>query len=130
MNMKPRLTNVDSIYLAVNNRMNSMDWFKRHFALIQDDDNRLKIGNVEVFFLETMDRSSTNINTKDWVQGDDHFTMPAFCFRTEDIKSLYHYMESNDIRKEELQDHGWFLEFDFYDIDDNKFKVWEPVTNK
>jgi hypothetical protein len=126
--LKPRLTNVDSIYLAVKNRDESMEWFKKHFGLIQDDINRLKIGNVEVFFLETLDESFTNIKTKDWVRGNDHFLMPAFCLLAEDIRSLYQYLKSNGIQTEELQDHGWFLEFDFYDIDNNKFKVWEPIN--
>jgi hypothetical protein len=123
--MKPRLTNMDSIYLAVKSRDESMGWFKKHFGLIQDDSNRLKIGNVEVFFLETLDDSSTNIRTKDWVKGNDHFLMPAFCLRAEDIRSLYNDLKSNAVKVEELQDHGWFLEFDFYDIDNNKFKVWQ-----
>jgi len=126
--LKPRLTHVDSIYLAVSNREKSMEWFKKHFGLIQDDTNRLKIGKDEVFFLETLDGSSTNIRTKDWIMGEDHFLMPAFCFRAENIRILYHDLNSNGVHTEELQDHGWFLEFDFYDIDNNKFKVWEPIN--
>jgi hypothetical protein len=47
--LKSRLIHVDSIYLAVNNREESMEWFKKHFELEQDDDNRLKIRIVEVF---------------------------------------------------------------------------------
>jgi hypothetical protein len=127
--LKSRLINVDSIYLAVNNRVKSMEWFKKNFGLIQDDENRLKIGNVEVFFLESLDGSTTNILTKDWVKGDDHFPMPAFCFLADDIKTLYTDLKTNEVRTEEIQDHGWFLEFDFYDPDNNKFKVWEPKAN-
>ncbi|NIK76657.1 hypothetical protein FHS15_001782 [Paenibacillus castaneae] len=106
-----------------------MEWFKKHFCLEQDDENRLKIGHVEVFFLETLDDSTTNILTKDWSLGNDHFVMPAFCFRAEEIQTLYHDLVLNDVRTEELQDHGWFVEFDFYDLDNNKFKVWEPKTS-
>jgi hypothetical protein len=124
--MIPRLINVDSIYLAVKNREKSMEWFIKHFHLKQDDINRLKIGNVEVFFLETLDESNTNILTKDWDNGNDHFLMPAFCFLTEDIMALYNDLLNNEVHTEELRDHGWFLEFDFYDLDSNKFKVWEP----
>lgn len=54
--------------------------------------------------------------------------MPAFCLRTDDIKNLYNDLNSNDVKTEELQDHGWFFEFDFYDIDNNKFKVWQPIN--
>jgi catechol 2,3-dioxygenase-like lactoylglutathione lyase family enzyme len=126
--MKPRLTHVDSIYLAVKDLEKSTEWFKKHFGLLQDDVNRLKIGNIEVFFLETLDGSSTNFTTKDWVEGHSHFLMPAFCLRAEDIRSLYNDLKSEGVQTEELQDHGWFLEFDFYDIDSNKIKVWEPIN--
>jgi len=128
--LKSRLTQIDSIYIAVKNRDKSMEWFKKKFGLEQDDKNRLKIGNDEVFFLETLDGSTTNIKTKDWVEGEDHFLMPAFCFKAEVIKTLYNDLKSDGVKTEELQDHGWFFEFDFYDIDNNKFKVWEPNDKK
>ena len=130
VSLKKRLTQIDSIYLAVKNRERSMEWFKKHFGLEQDDENRLRIGNDEVFFLETLDGSTTNILTKDWVKGDDHYLMPAFCFRAVDIETLYNDIKTNGVRTEDLLDQGWFYEFDFYDLDNNKFKVWEPKDKK
>jgi len=128
--MKPRLTQIDSIYVPVKNRKQSMEWFMEHFYLEEDDHNRLKIGNLEVFFLETLDNSTATIKTKDWVSGDDHFEMPAFCFRTEGIRNLYDSLNSRGVKTESIQDHGWFSEFDFYDLDHNKFKVWEPIAKR
>jgi len=52
--------------------------------------------------------------------------MPVFCFRTSDIEALYEHVRANDIRTEDLIVHSWFKEFDFYDPDGNKLKVWQP----
>jgi hypothetical protein len=52
--------------------------------------------------------------------------MPALCFRTSDIADHHGYCVTSGIRTNALIDFGWFWEFDFYDLDGNKFKVWEP----
>ncbi|WP_372661029.1 VOC family protein [Cohnella sp.] len=52
--------------------------------------------------------------------------MPVVCFRTSDIAGLYEHVRSNGIRVGEIIIHSWFREFDFYDPDGNKLKVWQP----
>lgn len=122
----PKLTGIDSIYIPVKNREQSMAWFIRHFGLEVEGDH-LKIGSqLEFFFLETVDETTTNFTTKDWVQGETRFEMPAFCFRAADIIRLFGELKEAGVRVGELIRHGWFSEFDFYDPDNNKFKVWEP----
>ncbi|MBP1993055.1 hypothetical protein [Paenibacillus eucommiae] len=121
----PKLTTLDSIYIPVKERTKSMNWFLQHFDLIVEGDH-LKIGSTELFFLETMDETTTNFTTSAWQQEEKHYEMPAFCFRTENLRQLHEKLINGNVRVTEVISHSWFEEFDFYDLDNNKFKVWRP----
>lgn len=124
--MIPKLSSIDSIYLPVKNKEHSMAWYVNHFGLEIEGDH-LKIGQVEVFFLETLSENQLTFTTKDWKQGEDYYQMPAFCFRTNDIEQLYKELKENDVEIEDLIAHSWFKEFDLFDCDRNKLKIWQPL---
>ncbi|TMV50327.1 VOC family protein [Paenibacillus mesophilus] len=124
MGTEPKLTSVDSIYIPVHNREQSMKWYIEQFDLEVEGDH-LKIGNTELFFLETLEQQRLLFTTKDWKTGEDYYKMPVFCFRTTDIHSLYNQLKEKGIIVEDIVEHGWFEEFDLYDLDQNKLKVWK-----
>jgi hypothetical protein len=122
---KPKLTSVDSIYIPVKERLKSMNWFLHHFDLIVERDH-LKIGHTDLFCLETIDVTTTNFTTNAWQQEEKHYEMTAFCFRADNLRQLYEELKSGNVRVSEIISHSWFEEFDFFDLDNNKFKVWKP----
>jgi len=42
--------------------------------------------------------------------------MPAFCFQAEGIGDLHESLKKSGVIADDIEDHGWFLEFDFYDL--------------
>lgn len=52
--------------------------------------------------------------------------MPVFCFKADDIGSLHKELTERKIEVEEIVEHNWFKEFDLYDCDKNKLKIWKP----
>lgn len=124
MGKEPKLTSVDSIYIPVQNREQSMQWYIEQFELEVEGDH-LMIGNTELFFLETLDQNRLLFTSKDWKAGEDYYKMPVFCFGTTDIHGLYNQLKGRGVVVEEIVEHGWFEEFDLYDIDHNKLKVWK-----
>ncbi|QGQ94680.1 hypothetical protein EHS13_07155 [Paenibacillus psychroresistens] len=122
---KPKLTSVDSIYIPVKKREHSMNWFLQHFDLIIEGDH-LKIGHTELFCVETTDERTTNFATNAWQQEEKCYEMPAFCFRSDNLRQLHEDLKNENVRVTEITSYNWFEEFDFFDLDNNKFKVWKP----
>jgi hypothetical protein len=81
---------------------------------------------LEKFLVQSNEDQPRNFFTESWLKSGDRYEMPAYCFRTQDIATLYEYAQQHTIKTEPLTDHGWFWEFDFYDLDGNKFKAWQP----
>jgi hypothetical protein len=96
-----------------------------HFGLVVEEDHLL-VGKIEVFLVQSNEDQPRNFFTESWLKSGDRYEMPAHCFRTQDIATLYEYTQQHTIKTEPLTDYGWFWEFDFYDLDGNKFKVWQP----
>jgi hypothetical protein len=122
---KAALTGIDSVYISVSNKQQSADWFVEHFGLVVEGDHLLA-GKVEVFLVQANDDQSRNFFTKHWLKNGNQYEMPAICFRAQEIANLYKYAQQHDIKADPLVDRGWFWEFDFYDLDGNKFKAWQP----
>lgn len=121
----PVLTGIDGVYIPVTNRQQSEAWYIKHFGLEQGGDYLLA-GRQEVFLRERTDQQVLTFRTNDWLENGESYEMPIVCFSTSDISGLYDNTRSNGIRVGELLEHNWFREFDFYDPDGNKLKVWQP----
>lgn len=96
-----------------------------HFGLEHGGDYLLA-GKQEVFLRESMDRQGLTFRTNQWLDNGETYEMPVVCFRTSDIAGLYENARSKGIVVGALLEHKWFREFDFYDPDGNKLKVWQP----
>ena len=125
MKRKTVLTGIDGVYIPVSNRKQSEAWYIEHFGLEHGGDYLLA-GRQEVFLRERLDQQVLTFRTNQWLENGESYEMPVVCFRTSDIAGLYDYARSKGIRVSELFEHNWFREFDFYDLDGNKLKVWQP----
>lgn len=119
------LTGIDGVYIPVSNRKQSEQWYIEHFGL-ENGGDYLLAGRQEVFIRERVDERVLTFRTKQWLDNGESYEMPVVCFRSSDIDGLYEHARSNDIRVGEMIIHSWFKEFDFYDPDGNKLKVWQP----
>jgi catechol 2,3-dioxygenase-like lactoylglutathione lyase family enzyme len=122
---KASLTGIDGVYIPVSNRKQSEEWYIEHLGLEHGGDYLLA-GKQEVFLRESLDQQVLTFQTNQWLDNGESYEMPVVCFRTSDINGLYDHVRKNDIRIGDLLVHSWFREFDFYDPDGNKLKVWQP----
>ncbi|RAV09193.1 hypothetical protein DQG23_39885 [Paenibacillus contaminans] len=119
------LTGIDGVYIPVSNRKQSEQWYIEHFGL-ENGGDYLLAGRQEVFIRERVDERVLTFRTNQWLDKGGSYEMPVVCFRSSDIDGLYEHARSNDIPVGEMIIHSWFKEFDFYDPDGNKLKVWQP----
>ncbi|MBO9610467.1 MAG: VOC family protein [Paenibacillaceae bacterium] len=120
-----KLTGVDCVYIPVTNKQEAVAWFVKHFGLVIEGDHLLA-GRQEIFLLHADEQHPLYFETDDWLADEKSYKMPVICFQTDDILQLYKYLLKEGIQLEELHERSWFWEFDFYDLDKNKFKVWQP----
>ncbi|WP_308634595.1 VOC family protein [Paenibacillus silvisoli] len=122
---KPAITGIDGVYIPVANRKQAEQWYIEHLGLEYGGDYLLA-GKQEVFLRERLDERALFFRTNEWLTSGDSYEMPVICFRTSNIDGLYEHAHSNGIRAEDMITHSWFKEFDLYDPDGNKLKVWQP----
>jgi catechol 2,3-dioxygenase-like lactoylglutathione lyase family enzyme len=122
---KAALTGIDGVYIPVTDRKQSEQWYIEHLGL-ENGGDYLLTGKQEVFLRERLDEQALTFRTNQWLDNGESYEMPVVCFRTSDIDGLYEHARSNGIRIGEMIIHSWFREFDFYDPDGNKLKVWQP----
>jgi catechol 2,3-dioxygenase-like lactoylglutathione lyase family enzyme len=122
---KAAVTGIDGVYIPVSNRQRSEEWYIEYLEL-ENGGDYLLAGRQEVFLRERLDDQVLTFRTNQWLDGGHSYEMPVICFRTSDIEELYEHVRSNGIRMEEMIVHSWFREFDLYDLDGNKLKVWQP----
>ncbi|SEO31440.1 VOC family protein [Paenibacillus sp. OV219] len=122
---QPALIGIDGVYIPVSDRKQAEEWYALHLGLERKEDYLLA-GKQEVFLRERTDRTALTFKTNQWLESGESYEMPVVCFRTDDIDGLYDHARENGIRAEEMVVHRWFREFDCYDLDGNKLKVWQP----
>jgi catechol 2,3-dioxygenase-like lactoylglutathione lyase family enzyme len=122
---RAKLIGIDGVYIPVSNRKKSEEWYMEHLGLEHGGDFLLA-GRQEVFLRERLDEQVLTFRTNEWLDTGESYEMPVVCFRTSDIDGIYEHLRRLGIRIGDLIVHGWFKEFDFYDPDGNKLKVWQP----
>ncbi len=122
---KAALTGIDAVYLPVTDKEKASAWYVEHFGLVIEGDHLLA-GKQEIFLIESREHRPLRFETNVWLKEEERFEMPVICFHSSDIAQHYEYAVEKRIHVEELYDRGWFWEFDFYDCDGNKLKVWQP----
>lgn len=126
INKRSVLIGIDGVYIPVSNRKKSEEWYMEHLGLESRGDYLLA-GKQEVFLRESLDENRLTFRTSEWLETGESYEMPVVCFRTSDINGIHEHLRTLDIRIGDFIVHNWFTEFDFWDPDGNKLKVWQPI---
>jgi catechol 2,3-dioxygenase-like lactoylglutathione lyase family enzyme len=120
-----QIVGIDGIYLPVSDRKQAEAWYMEHLGLEHGGDYLLA-GRQEVFLREREGREALVFRTREWLENGELHEMPVVCMRASDIDALYEHVRNAGIRTEAMIEHSWFKEFDLYDPDGNKLKIWQP----
>jgi catechol 2,3-dioxygenase-like lactoylglutathione lyase family enzyme len=123
------LKRVNSIYLPARDPERSIKWYEGKLGLTRplgQDSGILQLADGTWLFLEkSIGRTTSNFATSGWTE-KGNFEMFSICFEVDNAKQLYEKLRKEGVEVEELQDEGRCgLQFIFYDIDGNKFQIFQ-----
>jgi len=123
------LKRICSIYLPAHNPEKSIEWYERHLGLTRPlgpKSGILQLDDGTWLFLEkSIARTTSNFATSGWVE-NGNYEMFSICFEVDDAKQLYDKLHTEGVEVEALRDEGGCgLQFIFYDLDGNKFQVFQ-----